>query len=136
MWIANSLELGPGIRLLAPSKSKNDSQESHRRLRTSSSSIIAMCAAGPPNAVVPSRRKNSASSPRETRFFSGGKSEVCREGDSPITSVSSSRQSRVQRPRPTANQQQKNETQQHAHVRARFMQRAPKPVLRERHDFG
>src|SRR5258708_17983264 len=65
MWMASSLELGPGIRLLAPSKSRNFSLDNHLRRRTSSSSIIATCAAGPPNAVVPSRRKNNASSARE-----------------------------------------------------------------------
>ena len=54
MWMANSLELGPGMRLLAPSRSRNFSRESHLRRRTSSSSIMAMCPAGPP---LPSRRK-------------------------------------------------------------------------------
>src|SRR5271165_1851014 len=62
--MASSLELGPGIRLLAPSRSRNFSRVSHCRRRTSSSSMMAMCAAGPPNAVNPSRRKNAASSRR------------------------------------------------------------------------
>ncbi len=53
MWIASSVEFGPGIRLVAPSRSRNSSRVSQRRRRTTSSSIIAMCAAGPPNAVEP-----------------------------------------------------------------------------------
>jgi hypothetical protein len=67
MWIAISVELGPGIRLVAPRRSRNFSSLSQRRRFTTSSRIIAMCAAGPPNAVAPSRRKSSPSSPREVR---------------------------------------------------------------------
>ena len=68
---------GPGIRLLAPSRSRNFSRESHFRRRTSSSSMMAICAAGPPNAVTPSRRKKSASSLRDPRFASSPGVPVC-----------------------------------------------------------
>ena len=62
-WIAISVEFGPGIRLVAPSRSRNRSRVSQPRLRTTSSSIMAMCAAGPPKAIVPSFRKRRATSP-------------------------------------------------------------------------
>ena len=65
MWIAISVELGPGMRLTAPRRSKKRSSVSHRRRRTTSSRIIAMCAAGPPNAVAPNLKKRSASSASE-----------------------------------------------------------------------
>src|SRR5262245_57321337 len=67
--MANSVEFGPGIRLAAPSKSRNSSRVIHLRRRTTSSSIIAICAAGPPNAVVPSLRKSSASEERDVGRF-------------------------------------------------------------------
>src|SRR5216684_2643280 len=60
MWIAISVEFGPGIRFVAPSMSRNSSCEIHPRRRTNSSSIIAIFAAGPPKAVVPSRRNETA----------------------------------------------------------------------------
>ena len=56
-WIANSVELGPGIKFVAPYKSKNFSLESQFLLLTISSSIIATWEAGPPKAVVPNLRK-------------------------------------------------------------------------------
>src|SRR5216683_3874192 len=59
-WMAISVEFGPGIRLVAPRRSRNRSRVSHPRRRTTSSSSSAMCAAGPPNAVAPRRRKSSA----------------------------------------------------------------------------
>src|SRR5438093_6434782 len=62
MWIAISVELGPGIRLVAPTRSMNFSCDSQPRRRTTSSSIMAMCAAGPPKPMVPSFRKSHASS--------------------------------------------------------------------------
>src|SRR5579872_3230076 len=66
-WIAISVEFGPGMRLVAPRKSRNCSRVSHLRRETTSSSIIAMCAGGPPNATKPSFRKSRASSRREVR---------------------------------------------------------------------
>src|ERR1700687_4928520 len=57
-----SVELGPGMRFAAPSRSRNLSRVSQPRRRTTSSSIIAMCAAGPPKAVVPRRKYSRASS--------------------------------------------------------------------------
>lgn len=45
-------------------------------------------------------------------------------------------QPRVRKPRAGTNQQQKDETEQHAHIRAGFMQRSPKPVDRKCDDFG
>src|SRR2546428_3065023 len=62
MWIAISVEFGPGIRLVAPTRSMNFSCDSQPRRRTTSSSIMAMCAAGPPKPMVPSFRKSHASS--------------------------------------------------------------------------
>src|SRR5438552_1030903 len=62
MWIAISVELGPGIRLVAPTRSMNFSCDNQPRRRTTSSSIRAMCAAGPPKPMVPSFRKSHASS--------------------------------------------------------------------------
>ena len=67
MWIASSVEFGPGIRFVAPRKSRNSSRVSHPRRRTTSSSIIAMCAAGPPKPIVPSLRKSRARSPSVVR---------------------------------------------------------------------
>src|ERR1700691_4495484 len=124
------------MRLLAPSKSRNFSRESHRRLRTSSSSIIAMCAAGPPKAVVPSRRKNKASSSIGTCLFSEIDSGDSMAACSAMSCAPSFWEPCVERQRPSTNQKQKDETEQHAHIRAGFMQRSPKSVLRERDDLG
>ena len=63
MYNAISVELGPGRRLTAPSKSRNFSRESHPRRRTSSSSIKAMWPAGPPKEITPRRRNTAVSSP-------------------------------------------------------------------------
>src|SRR5262249_26885465 len=68
--MAISVELGPGMRLAAPRRSRNSCGVSHRRRRTNSSSIMAMCTAGPPNASVPSFRKLSAIAPSVTRLGS------------------------------------------------------------------
>ena len=122
--------------MLAPSKSRNFSRESRCRLRTCSSSIIAMCAAGPPKAVVPSRRKNKASSSRGTCLFSEIDSGDSRAGCSAMSCAPSFCQPCVKRPRASTNRQQKDETEQHAQIRASFMQRSPKPVFRKRDDFG
>ena len=59
-WIAISVEFGPGIRFVAPSRSRNSSRVSQPRRRTNSSSMSAMWAAGPPKLVAPSRRKTPA----------------------------------------------------------------------------
>src|SRR6266508_154439 len=64
MWIAISVELGPGIKLVAPSKSRNSWSVNHLRRTTTSSCMIAICAAGPPKAVNPSLRKSPATSAR------------------------------------------------------------------------
>src|SRR6266704_2241047 len=61
-WIAISVEVVPGIRFVAPSRSTNCSALSQRRRRTTSSRLMAMCAAGPPKAIVPSLRKSQATS--------------------------------------------------------------------------
>jgi len=60
MWIAISVELGPGMRFVAPSMSRNCSCVSHPRRWTTSRSIRAMWAASPPNDVAPSRMKSQA----------------------------------------------------------------------------
>src|SRR5712691_877538 len=63
IWMAISVELGPGMRFVAPRRSRNSASVSHRRRVTTSSFIMAIWAAGPPNAVKPSRRKSRVSSP-------------------------------------------------------------------------
>ena len=62
--IAISVEFGPGIKWVAPSRSRNSSEVTHPRFRTVSDSINAMCAAGPPKAVAPKRRKRRTTSIR------------------------------------------------------------------------
>src|SRR5919106_6299770 len=62
--MAISVELGPGIRLVAPTISRNSWSLSHPRRRTTSSRIIAMCAAGPPKAMQPNLKKRPATSLR------------------------------------------------------------------------
>ena len=71
MWIAISVELGPGMRFVAPSMSRNCSCVSHPRRWTTSRSIMAMLAAGPPNDVAPSRRKSQAISRTEVAVREG-----------------------------------------------------------------
>src|SRR3990172_6003579 len=61
-WIASSVELGPGIRLVAPTRSRNCESLSHLRRFTTSSCMMARWAAGPPKAVAPSLRKRQATS--------------------------------------------------------------------------
>src|SRR5512134_1812188 len=51
-----SLELGPGIRLVAPSRSRKCCSSIQPRRATISWRIMAIWAAGPPNAVAPMRR--------------------------------------------------------------------------------
>ena len=62
MWIAISVELGPGIRSVALTSSRNSCSPSQLRRFTTSACINAMCAAGPPNAVSPNMRKRAATS--------------------------------------------------------------------------
>src|SRR5712691_7522583 len=133
--MANSLELGPGIKLLAPSKSRNFSRESHFLRRTSSSSMMAMCAAGPPNAVVPSRRKNSASS------LSGVAPEVSLSAKAGCAGSSIRRRflpekSRVERAGARASQQQEDQSHQHGKIGARFRLHGPEAALEQNRNFG
>ena len=60
IWIANSVEFGPGMRWAAPSKSMKSSCFNHLRRSTTSSCIIATWAAGPPKPIVPSLKKSLA----------------------------------------------------------------------------
>src|SRR6266404_4127568 len=53
-----------------------------------------------------------------------------------MNSVPSSRQPNVEGPYASTNQQQKDQSQKHAEIRAAFVQRSPKSVLRECNDFG
>src|SRR5579883_608892 len=62
--MASSVELGPGMRLAPPSKSRNSCSLTHLRRWTTSWRIMAMWAAGPPKAMKPSLRKSAATSPR------------------------------------------------------------------------
>ena len=65
--MAISVELGPGIRLVAPNRSRKRWRVSQPRRATTSSSIMAMWAAGPPKPRIPSFRKTRANSLRRTR---------------------------------------------------------------------
>jgi len=56
------VEMGPGMRFVAPRRSRKASRLIQRRRPTTSCSIMATCTAGPPNAVNPSFRKSPASS--------------------------------------------------------------------------
>src|SRR5215469_4453995 len=60
--MASSVELGPGMMLASPNRSRKRSSLTHLRLVTSSRRIIAICAAGPPKAVKPKVRKTTATS--------------------------------------------------------------------------
>ena len=62
MWIAISVEFGPGIKVVAPSRSRNSASVSHLRLTTTSSCMMPIWAAGPPNAVKPSLMNKAATS--------------------------------------------------------------------------
>src|SRR5829696_4735616 len=62
--MASSVELGPGSRLVAPTRSRNCCSETQRRRPTTSVCMRAMWAAGPPKPIVPSLRNNPATSPR------------------------------------------------------------------------
>ena len=59
-----SVEFGPGMRFVAPIRSRKCCRSIHFRRWTTSSSNMAMWAAGPPKATVPSFRKSPASSLR------------------------------------------------------------------------
>ena len=62
--MAISVELGPGIRLVAPTKSRNRSLVIQPRRLTTSSSIKAIWAAGPPKPIIPILRNKRASCER------------------------------------------------------------------------
>src|SRR5450755_4012291 len=62
MWMAISVEFGPGMKLVLASRSKKSFDVSQCRRVTTSSCILAMCAAGPPNTVEPNREKRRATS--------------------------------------------------------------------------
>jgi hypothetical protein len=64
--MATPVEIGPGMRLAAPSRLRCSSWVSQARHRTTAS-IRVMWAAGQPKAVAPRRRKKRAGVPRETR---------------------------------------------------------------------
>ena len=60
--MAISVLLGPGIKLVAPIKSRKCSSLIHCLLITTSWRIMAICAAGPPNPMTPSFKNSLASS--------------------------------------------------------------------------
>src|SRR5688572_4561958 len=59
-----SVLLGPGIRLVAPTRSRKCCDDIHCRFLTTSSCISAICAAGPPKPIVPNFRNSFAISVR------------------------------------------------------------------------
>ena len=59
IWMAISVELGPGIKFVAPIRSRNSWSSSHWRRSTISRCIMAVWAAGPPKEVVPSLRNKT-----------------------------------------------------------------------------
>src|SRR5579859_4632434 len=65
MWMAISVLFGPGMRFVAPTRSRKCWWSIQPRLSTTSFCIMAICAAGPPKAVKPSFVKSCASSRRE-----------------------------------------------------------------------
>src|SRR5438552_10676286 len=67
--MASSVELGPGSRLTAPTRSTKSSRVSHFLRCTNSCSIIAICGAAPPNPVKPSRKNACAISRSRDPFF-------------------------------------------------------------------
>src|SRR5713101_468651 len=115
--MAISVELGPGMRLAAPKRSRNCSRVSHCRRRTVSSSIIAMCAAGPPNAVKPSRRNSSATS--RSRARSGTPA-----------------QPRVERELTGAREGKHRAGEQHGEVHSRLVRHRAEARLREHRQLG
>src|SRR5688500_16218027 len=123
MWIAISVEFGPGSRLVAPSRSRNSSRVIQRRLRTTSSSIIAMCAAGPPNAVVPNRRKRRARSRSEARSLRPR--DISRFCGSAIWLKCFCSQTLIDRPSTGTYNKQEDRAEQHRPVRARLVRKAP-----------
>src|SRR5579871_594452 len=78
--MASSVELGPGIRLAAPRRSRNSCSDSHWRRRTTSWRMSAMWAAGPPNAMQPSFRKSAATAPSEPRRARAASAELADAG--------------------------------------------------------
>ena len=82
MWIAISVEFGPGIRLVAAHKSTNCCSVSHCFLSTNSRCIIATCAAGPPNATQPSTKKYDTTSRRRDSCFTQSPSGILRNSKS------------------------------------------------------
>ncbi len=56
-WIAISVEFGPGMSWVPPSRSRKRWPSSYFRRLTTSACIMAMRAAGPPKAVMPSLKK-------------------------------------------------------------------------------
>ena len=60
--MAISVELGPGIREVAPTMSRNSAFDIQRRTVTTSRRIMAIWPAGPPKANTPSRRNRLATS--------------------------------------------------------------------------
>ncbi len=65
--MASSVEFGPGISWVAPTRSTKRSSSTHARRLTSSSRIIAVWAAGPPKATSPSLRNTATTSPGSRR---------------------------------------------------------------------
>src|SRR6266511_4438687 len=60
--MAISVEFGPGIRFVPPTRSRNSCSLTHPRRRTTSSRIMAICAAGPPKAMHPNFKNTPATS--------------------------------------------------------------------------
>src|SRR5471030_1313665 len=60
IWMAISVLFGPGIRLVAPIRSRKCCSDSHFFFITTSCRIMAIWAAGPPNAVMPNFKKSRA----------------------------------------------------------------------------
>ena len=124
------------MRLLAPSRSRNFSRESQlspadefifhdRDVRCRSSRG---CRAQP--------EKEPSKLIERNLSFSGNGFWRSTAGSSAMRCAPSFCQPSVKRPRTNTNQQQKDEAEQHAYIRAGFMQRSPQSILCERDDFG
>src|SRR6185503_11855987 len=130
--MAISVELGPGIRFVAPRRSRNASRVSHLRRFTTSSSIMAIWARGPPKAVVPSRRKRKASS-RSRTVLPGVSSPAIIDIEAAPRSVLMRRrvppdEQRIEGPAAAAHDEEEDESEEHREVGPGLVEHGPKPV--------
>src|SRR5579871_820747 len=133
MKMASSVELGPGMRFDTPSRSRNRSELSQPRRRTTSLSMIAMCAAGPPKAVNPSRRKSRATSESVARGRGAGRG--AHSTPSASIALQGRGDARVEREPPRALRDEKDAAEEHRVVGPRLVRHRPEAALEEDGDL-